>query len=552
MNWFSDLFTSPSVAHDVLVLSLVAIGGLVLGNVRIKGISLGIAGVLFAGLFFGHFGLTISHEILDFAREFGLILFVYAVGVQVGPGFLGSLRKHGLPLNILAFAMVALGVITTLLVARFGHIPIPVAAGLFSGGTTNTPSLAAAQQALKDLPGGAASAALPGLGYAVAYPFGVLGIILTMLTARAAMRGNLEEVVPADDEAQPLEMLHVEVRNSNLSGVPIRQLPRFKDSGVVVSRVRHSGSDDIEIARGDTVIQTGDVLLAVGEEGALKEFQTIVGVPSEVDLHEVGGKIATRRILVTRRQVLGKSIPQLGWAARYGVVVTRVVRAGIELSPRSRMKLQFGDTLRAIGGEEVLAQAAEEAGDSSEALEHPSMLTLFIGIALGVALGSLPIALPGMPAPIKLGLAGGPLLVAIILSSIGRIGPLVWYLPNSANAALRGFGIALFLACVGLKAGASFVPTLINGGGLAWMGWAVLITIVPLAIVAVAARLWLKMGFPSLCGLLAGGMTDPPALTFAQSMTPSDAPAVSYATVYPLVMISRIAAAQILIIFFAR
>jgi len=551
MSWLSDLLSTPSVAHDVLVLSLVAIGGLGFGSLRIKGIGLGIAGVLFAGLLFGHFNVTVSHEILDFARDLGLILFVYALGMQVGPGFIGSLRRQGLPLNALALALVVLGVLTTLAVSKLGNIPMPVAVGLFSGGTTNTPSLAAAQQALKELPNGAAAAAMPGLGYAVAYPFGVLGIILTMLLARLAMRGQLAEPVErGDDDIKSLETLNVEVQNPNLDGLEIRKLPRFKDSGVVVSRLQHG--ENIEIARAETSVHVGDILLAVGEAENLREFQTIVGKSSDVDLREVGGQIATRRILVTRRQVLGKSIHQLNWAARYGTVVTRVVRAGIELVPRKRLRLQFGDVLLAVGGEEVLSQAAQEAGDSPKELEHPSMLTLFIGIGLGVALGSCPIFLPGMPAPIKLGLAGGPLLAAIALSSIGRIGPLVWHLPNSAGMALRELGIALFLACVGLKAGDAFVPTLLQGGGFIWMAWAALITLVPLFIVAITARLWLKMSFPALCGLLAGGMTDPPALAFAQNITDSDVPVISYATVYPLVMIARIVSAQILVIFFSR
>ncbi len=560
MFWFLDLIRSPSVAHDVLVLSLVAICGLTLGGLRVKGIGLGIAGVLFAGLLFGYFGLTLSHEVLDFARDFGLILFVYAVGVQVGPGFLGSLRRQGLPLNVLALSLVVLGMAMTLLVARLGHIPMQVAVGLFSGATTNTPSLAAAQQALRELPNGASNAALPGLGYAVAYPFGVLGIILTMLAVRFSMRGQTAETEAADDDTHGLETLNIEVENRNLEGVPIRDLPRYNDSGVVVSRVLSgsalgsstSENGTPEIAGAETIVHVGDVLLAVGEESALREFQTIVGRPSSRDLREVGGAISTRRILVTRRQVLGKSIPQLNWTARYGAVVTRVVRAGTELSPRSRLRLQFGDVLLAVGGEEVLSQAAAEAGDSQEEFGHPSMLTLFIGIGLGVALGNVPFFLPGMPAPIKLGLAGGPLLAALVLSGVGRVGPLVWHLPHSANIALREFGIALFLACVGLKAGVSFVPTLLDGSGMVWMAWAALITVVPLAIVALAARWWLKMNFASLCGLLAGGMTDPPALAFAHNISGSDAPAVSYATVYPLVMIARIVAAQILVLFFAR
>ncbi len=552
MDWLKDLFTEDSVAHAVLVLGLVAVCGLGLGSVQIKGIGLGIAGVLFAGLAFGHFGLTISHEVLDFAREFGLILFVYAIGVQVGPGFFSSLRRQGLALNALALSIVICGVLVTLAVSRFGGVPMPVAAGLFSGGTTNTPSLAAAQQALQELPGASENVQkMPGLGYAVAYPFGVLGIILTMLMARRAFRVDMarevEESLPQNETA-PLETLNIGVTNENLNGLPIRKLPRLKDSGVVVSRVQHDG--EILVARGDTRIESGDVLLAVGTKEELEAFRLIVGEKSSLDLRQALGEVTTRSLIVTQRAILGKSIHQLNWAGRFGVVVTRINRAGVELTPRSNLYLQFGDRLLAVGSAEALTEAAREIGDSAKELEHPSMAAIFLGIAFGVLLGSFPIALPGFPAPVKLGLAGGPLLAAILLSRVGRIGPLVWHMPPAAGAALRETGIILFLACVGLKSGGNFVPTLLQGDGWHWMALATLITITPLVLAAFVARFALKMPFPALCGLLAGSMTDPPALAFAHSVTDSDAPAVTYATVYPLVMIARIVAAQVLVIFF--
>lgn len=553
MNWMTELLTGDSVAHAVFVLGLVAVCGLGLGSIHIKGIGLGIAGVLFAGLAFGHFGLTISHEVLDFAREFGLILFVYAIGVQVGPGFFNSLRRQGLALNGLALGIVVSGVLVTIAVSHLGGVPMPVAVGLFSGGTTNTPSLAAAQQALNELPRTSDEISrMPGLGYAVAYPFGVLGIILTMLTARRAfhvdMKREVEDSLPPREAA--LETANIEVKNSNLDGLPIRQLPRLKDSGVVISRVQHKG--EVHAAQGGTRINIGDVLLVVGPKEGLDEFRLIVGEETSVDLRELPSDVTTRTMIATRHAALGKSVQQLNWAGRFGAIVTRITRAGVELSPRSNLPLQFGDRILVVGPIEALKKVADEIGDSAKELEHPSMAAIFLGIALGVLLGSVPIPLPGFPAPVKLGLAGGPLLVAILLSRVGRIGSLVWYMPPAAGAALRETGIVLFLACVGLKAGTNFVPTVLQGDGLRWMALAALITLLPLVAATLVARLALKLPFPALCGLLAGSMTDPPALAFAHTATDSDAPAISYATVYPLVMIARIVAAQILVIFFVR
>lgn len=552
MDSLFTLLREPSAAHDVLLLALVAFFGLTLGSLKVKGLGLGIAGVLFAGLVFGHYGLTASHETIDFVRDLGLILFVYAVGVQVGPGFLSSLKQQGLTLNVMAGAIVILGALTTLFVSKAGGVPMAVAAGLFSGATTNTPSLAAAQGALLELPDAEKLAALPGLGYAVSYPFGVLGIILTMLLIRAAFGVNVAREVgdEAGEDKPALQTLNLEVNNPNLDGIAIRELPRIKDSGIVVSRVKKG--DLVEVARADTRVETGDVLLAVGEKHSLEEFQRIVGPVSEVDLREIPADLTTRRLILTRRQVLAKSVHELNWAARFGVVVTRVVRAGLQLAPRSNLRLQFGDTLLCVGGKDGLTQAAAEAGDSHKELEHPALLPVFVGIALGVLLGSFPFAVPGVPAPIKLGMAGGPLLAAIGLSALGRIGPLVWHLPHSANAALREFGIILFLGATGMKAGSAFVPAFANGDGLQWMAWGALITLVPLIVIALVARIVFKLKFASLCGLLAGSTTDPPALAFANSMTASDTPLLAYATVYPLVMILRIVAAQILVLFFAR
>jgi putative transport protein len=549
MDWIRELFTGESVAHTVLLLSLVAVTGLALGSIRIKGVSLGIACVLFAGLVFGHFGMKLSHETLDFVREFGLILFVYTLGLQVGPGFFGSLRKQGLVLNSLALAVVVLGAITTLVVAKLGNIPIPIAAGMFSGATTNTPSLAAAQQALKDLVSVSASEQ-PGLGYAVTYPFGVLGIILTMLGSRFLMKEQVAAEAKEKTDVPPLRTANLEILNPNINGLTLSQVPVASDGRVVVSRVRHD--NHVEVARPETQLETGDVLLAVGPPEQLDRLRTVVGRESTSDLREEAPEIATQWAFVTRKNVIGKTLGELDFTHRYGANVTRLTRAGIEVAAQPDMRLQWGDAVLIVGDKSTLKTAIGELGNAVHHLQHPTFVPVFIGLALGVVLGSWPMSVPGVPVPIKLGLAGGPLIVAILLSSIGRIGPLMWYLPPSSNLALREFGIVLFLACVGLKSGGSFVATLTTGGGFSWMAWATLITLIPLIIVALIGVLAFRLRYATLCGLLAGSTTDPPALAFAQGSTKSDAPTLSYATVYPMVMIARIIAAQIIVIFFAR
>jgi putative transport protein len=556
MDFIIQLFTEDTVAHTVLILGLVAALGLLVGSIRIFGINLGIAGVLFAGLAFGHFGLGINEHVLEFAKEFGLILFVYTIGVQVGPGFTDSLRRQGLPLNIMAASVVLLGVLMTLVVSHFGRIDIKAAVGLYSGAVTNTPSLGAAQQALKDIPGLPDEAAkLPGLGYAIAYPFGIIGIILTMLLVRALFRVNIAQESEQIARIQrptvpPPSNANLQVTNPNLDGLRIRDIPGLAESGVVISRILHEGK--LEVAHPETVMRLGDVLHAVGPEKKLRQLQLVVGSESDVDLKEMPSSLIIRRLVVTRRAVLGKTLEELDLVGRFGVTVTRVSRAEIEFTPTRDYRLQFGDTLLAVGEEEGINRAAAEVGNSVRRLNHPEIVPIFVGIVLGVIVGSWPVEIPGMPAPVKLGLAGGPLVVAILLSRLGRVGPLVWYMPISANFILREVGIVLFLACVGLRAGDQFVATLVNGDGLRWMAWATLITLVPLLVVALVARAIYRVNYLSLCGLLAGSMTDPPALAFATNITGSDAPNVSYATVYPLVMLLRVLSAQAIVLLLVR
>lgn len=551
MTWLTDLFTADSPANAVLIIGIVSACGLALGSLRVWGISLGIGGVLFSGLIFNHFGLKINEHMLHFAREFGLILFVYTIGMQVGPGFLASLRRQGLPLNIMAATVVLLGTGISAAFVLMHWAPMPVAVGMLAGATTNTPALAAAQQALKDAGGAAAEAAnVPALSYAIAYPFGVVGTILMMVLIRIVFRidphKEAAKFIELNHEATPRPVaVNLEVKNPNLNNIRLDQIPMPGDSGVVISRVLHGSR--VEVAQPDTVVHLGDIMLAVGPRPALDQLLLIVGQESQVDLRKIESHISTRRIIVTKKGALGKTIDEIESVRQFDVAITRVSRSEIEFTPREDFKLQFGDTLLAVGEEESLNKVAAELGNSEKALNLPDMIPVLIGIALGVLVGSWPIQLPGMPAPVKLGLAGGPLIVALLLSRIGNIGPLVWYLPSSANLMLRELGIVLFLACVGIAHGEQFFRTIVHGPGLAWLGYSALITAIPLLLVAFTVRIVYKINYASLCGLIAGSMTDPPALAFAGKTTHSDAPYISYATVYPLVMLMRVLCAQALV-----
>jgi len=492
--------------------------------------------------------------VLEFAREFGLILFVYTIGMQVGPGFFASLRRTGLPLNIMAGSIVILGAAIAVAIAKFAQVPMAAAVGLFSGATTNTPSLGAAQEAIRSLPyAPAGSGSLPGLGYAVAYPFGIIGIILTMVALRALFRVDLKKETAellerAGSKPAKLAHLNLVVTNPNLEGRRLDQLPVLKMTGVVVSRIKHQGQ--VELAKPEDVLHLGDTLLAVGPGEELEELRMLVGQVSSEDLRAGVSHLVMRRVIVTKKAVLGKKLEELNFLESYGVTVTRVTRAEVELSATPERRVQFGDMVVIVGREEDITKVSGLLGNSIKQLNHTELIPIFVGIGLGVLFGSIPIAFPGIPAPVKLGLAGGPLLVAIILSRIGRIGPLLWYMPNNANFAIREIGIVLFLSCVGLHAGEKFVDTLVHGAGLQWMGLAMLITLAPLLIVGLFARIVLKTNYVSICGLLAGSMTDPPALAFANNVSGSDAPSISYATVYPLTMLLRVVCAQLLILIF--
>jgi putative transport protein len=553
MNWFQQLFLSASSAQAVVVLSLVVVLGLAFGQIRFAGIRLGVGGVLFSGLALGHFGLGIEHHVLEFGREFGLILFVYTVGMQVGPGFVDSLRRRGLRLNAMAALIVVLGVALTVVFQRYGGLPLSTAVGIFSGATTNTPSLAASSQAFQELGPATAGQAIgqAGLGYAVAYPFGIFGIILVMLFVKLVFRIDpSQETRQMEDQASsqhpPLATMTLEVANPNLDGMRLGDVPGLADLNIAISRIMSRAT--VSAATPGSILRAGTLLHAVGGLGDLEKLRVLVGFKSETNLPNVPGDLVIRRFVVSRRGVLGKSIPELHLAQRYEVTVTRITRSGTEFSPGPGVHVHFGDEVQCVGAPEQLDKVEALLGNSAKELDHPHVLPIFLGIALGTVLGAVPVAVPGLPSGIKLGVAGGPLLVSIILSRLHHFGGMVWYMHPGANLILREVGISLFLACVGLNAGGRFVEVLAGGTGLYWFAAGACVTFIPLAVAAFVGRIFLKCNFASMCGLLAGSMTDPPALAFATQMLGSDAPASTYATVYPLAMILRILAGQVLVL----
>ncbi len=551
----STLLDGSTVVGALVILLSVSALGLALGALKLRGVGLSTAGVLFVALVFGHFGAHVDEHVLEFARELGLILFVFSIGMQVGPGFFASLRRQGLRLNLLAVAVVALGVALTLVAHWVGRVPLPAAVGLLAGATTNTPSLAAAQQALHEVAGAggeaAASASLPGLGYAVAYPFGVLGIIVALVALKAVFRvelpheGRLLEHALKSDSPAPARVT-LEVANPNLEGLPLGRVPLVGSAGIVVSRLMRDG--ELLVPRPETELRQGDLLLAVGPAGELDSLRVVVGRDSPVDLTALPGPLTTKRIIVTRREASGRSLAEHDFVHRCGVQITRVARAEVEMGVRPDFELQYGDTVLAVGEPEGIRKVAAELGDSPRDLNYPHLVPMFVGIVLGVVVGSWPLSIPGIPAPLKLGLAGGPLLVALLVSRLGKLGPLVWYLPLSANFVLREVGISLFLSAVGLKAGSHFVETLVGGPGLEWMAWGAAITVLPVILVGALARAFFRVNFLTLSGVLAGSMTDPPALAFATSVAGSDAPSLGYVTVYPMTMLLRVVSAQLLVL----
>lgn len=552
MDWLVNLFTSNSIAHSVMILGLTIAGGLSLGRIKFGSISLGITWVLFVGIVLAHFGFGIDPQIGHFVKEFGLILFVYSIGLQVGPGFFSSLKEGGVTLNSLAVSIIVLGCIICYAIHLITGEDLTTMIGVLSGAVTNTPGLGAAQQAISDT---IANEALAGQvsnrlasAYAVAYPLGVVGIIVSMVIIRHIFRIKLDREQKLAERSNAPKTVRVDLKVSNVGivGRSIEEIATIARSKFVVARMIRDGKQ--QITAGDTILKSGDILRVVISNRDIDLVQSLIGESVQIDdkeWHTSASNLEKRRILVTKSGINGKHISDLHIRESYNVTITRVVRAGIELVATHELRLQMGDVVVVVGRKNDLDQVAAILGNSVRRLDHPNLLPIFIGIFLGVLLGSVPIMFPGIPQPVKLGLAGGPLIVAILMARYGPNYKLVTFTTNSANMMIREIGISLFLAAVGLGAGEDFVSAIANGGYW-WILYGVAITMLPLLIVGVIARKVCKIDYFSIIGLMSGAMTDPPALAYANTLSSNDRSAVAYATVYPLTMFLRIFTAQVL------
>lgn len=550
-----NLLTQRDTAGALFILALVIASGLWLGKFKIKGISLGTTWILFMGILLGHLGLRINPVMLSFIKDFGLILFVFAIGLQVGPGFFHSFRKDGLSMNMLALAMILLAVLTTYIIHLVSGENLGIMTGIMSGAVTNTPGLGAAQQTLSDAVTGSqeVTEAASGIAsaYAVAYPLGVLGAIAVLLLSKWLFKVNLDKekaMASTDDDEGNVFRLACKVENPALLGKTIHDIVGEENAEhLVITRMMRGNS--VFFPDLDLPLQEGDKLLIVTDIQHKDKVRIIFGGDYPVDMNEwrpTGTELVSRRLSVTQSSITGKSLRKLDIRRKYGVTVARILRAGIDLQADADLILQVGDSLKVVGSEEGIARLAKLVGNEPESLHRPNLIPIFFGIALGVALGTLPIRFPSMPQPFKLGLAGGPLIVAILLGHFGPKLSITTYTALSANLMIREIGISLFMAAVGLDAGKTFVASLV-GGGYIWVLYGAIITLVPMAMVALAARYLLKMDFFRICGLLSGGTTDPALLSFSEQLFGSSHIAVNYATVYPLTMFLRVVAAQVLI-----
>lgn len=558
MNWINDLLWGEGIGHSILLLSFVIAAGIQLGKIKVFGVSLGITLVLFVGIILGHFGFTINHNVIHFFKEFGLILFVYSVGMQVGPGFFSSFKQGGITLNMLACGIVFLGVLTAVILYYATGIPMPTMVGILSGAVTNTPGLGAAQQAFSDMHG--VSDNTIALGYAVAYPLGVIGIILSIILIKYIFRVSFDkenEQLNSEDsshtnEAKPISLI---VKNPAIFNKTVAELSNLLEHrDFVISRVWRDSNKQIEIASANTVLQENDKVFVITTETDAETIKTFIG--EEIDMERkqwirMESQFINRRILITKPELNGKRLGQLKLRKLYGINITRINRAGVDLVAKPGLTLQVGDRVNVVGTETAVSNVEKVLGNSMKRLNEPNLITIFVGIALGIVLGSIPISFPGIPQPVKLGLAGGPLVVAILISRFGYHYKLITYTTQSANLMLREIGITLFLACVGISAGDGFVDTIVNNGGFAWIGYGFIITFVPLMIIGCIGRYFCKVNYFTLMGLIAGSTTDPPALAYSNATAGNDAPSVGYATVYPLTMFLRVLTAQLLILFFA-
>ena len=541
------------VAHSVLILSLVIALGIILAKIKIAGISLGVTWILFVGIVFGHFNLSLDEHLLHFLKEFGLILFVYSIGLQVGPGFFSAFKKGGFTLNMLAMTTIFLSVVITIILHFATGVPITTMVGILSGAVTNTPGLGAAQQANSDLNG--IDAPEIAMGYAVAYPLGVVGAILSLLALKYILNINTtKEEADAEKGLGHLQELTVRpvtlvIKNEAINGKAIKDIRPLVNRNFVISRIRyHEGNKETELVNSGTILHLDDEILIISNPIDIEAITVFFGKQVEVEWEQVSKNLISRRILITKPELNGKTLSQLKIRNNFGANITRINRSGVDLVAAPSLQLQMGDRVTVVGSELAVGHAEKVLGNSMKRLNHPNLIPIFIGIALGCILGSIPFMFPGIPQPVKLGLAGGPLIVSILISRFGPQYKMITYTTMSANLMVREIGISLFLACVGLGAGKGFIETVVNEGGYVWIGYGAIITVIPLLITGLIGRYGCKLNYYTLIGVLSGANTNPPALAYSNDLTSCDAPAVGYATVYPLAMFLRVLTAQLLIL----
>lgn len=553
MSWFAELVTGNSIAHAVLVLSGVVALGVLLSRIKICGVSLGVTWILFVGIVAGHFGLSVNADILNFIKEFGLILFVYSVGLQVGPGFFSSFKKGGLTLNAVAVMTVLISVLLAYVIHLVTGTSLTTMAGVLCGAVTNTPGLGAAQQSYVEATGVADPSIA--MGYAVAYPLGVVGIVMSIVLVKGlfgmTMEKELEKATGASaDAAKMATKYSVVVKGKNVIGKTIEVLHGMIEKDFVVSRLCRANGK-VEIPASSTILEEGDRILVISVEASRKAVTSFFGEAvemSEEEWKDMDSQMASRKIIVTKHNINGKTLGELKIRSVFGLNVTRVTRAGIDLMAAPDLELQVGDRVRVVGDEKNIESLANALGNSSKQLSSPNLLAIFLGIAVGVIFGSIPFMLPGMPSPVKMGLAGGPLIISILMGRFGHKFKVVTYTTFSANMMLREVGISLFLAAVGIASGAGFVDTVLNKGGFAWIGYGLIITFVPMIAGAAIGRFCLNFNYFQIMGLIAGCGTNPSGLAYSNSISPINQQAVSYATIYPLVMFLRVLTPQLLVI----
>lgn len=556
MNWLIDIFTEQSYTQAILVLSLICVIGLLCNKLQFKGISLGVTFVFFAGILAGHFGLAVNPQMLALAQNFGMVLFVYTLGLQVGPSFFPSLKKGGIKLNILAFAVLLSGTALTMLVSRLTGISMPVATGLLTGAATNTPMLGAAQQTLLQIdPAGSLTANEMATACAVGYPFGLIGVILCVVILKALFH---KEDSKADSHDKPAFVTEFRVSNPAIFGKTLREIMKDSNIRIVVSRVwKFDGSErgQVIMPDGDTVLEKGEHVLVLTKEKEAGAAEQIFGEKvvkdwnqKDIDWNHLDGMLVSRHIFVTRNSINGAKLGDLHLRNTYRINITRVNRAGIDILPSRDLRLQIGDKLTVVGEERAVAEVAKVLGNQEKELRNPNLLFIFVGLMLGLLLGSLPIAIPGMNVPIRLGIAGGPIVIGILMGAFGPRLHITTYTTHSANLMLRQFGLTVYLAGLGLSAGPGFFATVLRPEGLLWIAISVLLAIVPVLLVGFIASRWCRTDYASNVGMLCGAMANPIALNYALSTVEDDGPSVAYATVYPVEMFLRVISGQLLML----